>query len=253
MSKKSQNEILIYGLHTIKMLVKTRQKDLIRLYCTQERIKDFGDLLSWCAKNGKAYHVVTTSELDKITHATHHQGIAALVKQKPLVSLENLIYELTTLKKNQERPLIYLDGVANSHNLGAITRSMAHFGAQFIIGLEGELPKPSASWIRLSSGGYEFIELIYAHKKTNLFHSLKKLGYKLVGLSGSSSNSLFQAEFPAKTVFILGNEITGLSKEVKEEADSLLKIPGSGSVESLNVSVAAGVCLGEWWRRYGSN
>lgn len=235
------------------MLVNTRQKDLIRLYCTKERIKDFGDLLSWCAKNGKAYHIVTEGELDKITHATHHQGVAALVKQKPLVSLENLIQQLSTLKNKQERPLIYLDGVANSHNLGAITRSMAHFGAKFIIGLEGELPKPSASWIRLSSGGYEFIELIYAHKKTNLFHSLKKLGYKLVGLSGSSSNSLFQAEFPEKTVFILGNEIAGLSKEVNEEADALLKIPGSGSVESLNVSVAAGVCLGEWWRRYGSN
>ncbi len=249
MSGKPIREIKIHGLHACKGLVENRRHDVIRLYLTDNVAKEFGSLMKWCAKEKKAYHIVTEQELEKITDTVHHEGVCILAKERPPLS------EAIFIDKAFTKPgcFLYLDGVSNPHNIGAIIRTCAHFGVTAIIGERGNLTPLTPAAYRIAEGGAEHVKLVLVDSKAEFFEKAKKSKFQLVGTSSYKGAPLYQSKLNPKTIFIMGAEVTGITKDSFAASSQLLQIPGSGKVESLNVSVATALLSGEYYRQHIQN
>ena len=245
--KPAARELKYYGTAACRSLWQKRPDDVIRIYIEQPLIKSFTDLLKWAATHRKAYHIVSSEEMEKITESVHHQGICLLARDKPHAHFPTL---LTTLNAEQQSQLlVYLDGVENPHNLGAIVRSCAHFGIRHILGETGKLPRLSPSACRVAEGGAEFVELATLDKPLKQLRQLQQLGFTLLATAMQRGNDLYHYEFPKRTVLIFGAEEHGVSHAMFKAADATLHIPGTGHVESLNVSVAFALIAGENYRQ----
>lgn len=154
---------------------------------------------------------------------------------------------LSSLKK-PKICLLYLDGVQNPHNIGSIMRTCAHFGIPYILG--DKLPILSPSACRIAKGGAEIVRLVRLDKPIIAINSLKKEGFSFVGTSSHGGTSLYRYQYSPRTILAFGAEAEGMSPALLKLTDQKLQIPGTGFVESLNVSVATSLCLGEYKRQH---
>jgi TrmH RNA methyltransferase len=200
-------------------------------------------VLKWCAQNKKAYHVVTNQDLEKLTNSVHHEGICLVAKELEPLDFQTFFKSL----KDNKICLLYLDGVQNPHNIGSILRTCAHFGIPYILG--DKLPVLSPSACRISKGGSEVVQLVRIDYPLKALEQLKKIGFQLIGTSSHSQDSLYKIKLPARTLFVFGAESSGMSEALMKFTSSHIQIPGTGFVESLNVSVATSLCLGEYMRQ----
>jgi len=138
--------------------------------------------------------------------------------------------------------------VGNPHNLGATMRSCAHFGVKGVVLQDAGIIESGAA-VRTAEGGAEHVQAITGDSVLDALDAFRKAGYTIVTTSSHEGTPLYQAELPKKMVLVLGQERDGLSDAALASADLSLAIPGTGNVESLNVSVATGVLLAEWWRQ----
>lgn len=242
-----KSEIKVYGLNACRALWENRADAIIRVYVTKERLGEFGPLLRWCAKHKKAYHVLEAPELEKVAASVHHEGVVILAQERPFLNEESLFRSLE--KAPQSGAAIYLDGVKNPHNIGSILRVAAHFGTPLVIGRLGELPRMTAAVLRVSEGGAEHVELCAIKDPDHSLRSLSKAGWPLVATSSHEGISLYEVDLPPHCVFALGNEVSGMSSKVLRAADLIVKVPGTGVVESLNVAACASILLSEHWRQ----
>ncbi len=246
----ASGEMKYHGYNACEALWKNRAIDIIRVYVDESRVADFGALLKWCARQKKAYHVCTPADLEKIAATVHHEGIVILAHApKPLGDDE---FEARLASFAGPTALVYLDGVQNPHNVGSITRLAAHFGVPLIIGKDKELPRLSPSAARVAEGAAEHVPLCVLKDPDLAFSKLKKKGYKVIVTSSHAKTSLYAAKLPEKVLFVFGGESAGASARVTKLADLEVNVPGTGQVESLNVAVAAGLFLGEFWRAHKS-
>ncbi len=232
-----------YGIHACLALWDLRPQDVIRVYVHESNVPTFGALLKGCARDKKAYHIVSSEELNRITDSVHHEGICIVAKGAHGVSFE----EMVTLLQRQKECLLYLDGVQNPHNIGSILRTCAHFGIRYVIG--DQLPPLSASACRIAKGGAERVQLIRLNDPVKSLHQLKKLGFVLVGTSSHKGSSLYDYRFSERTILVFGAEADGMGRLLQKLVDHHVQIPGTGWVESLNVAVATSLCLGEYVRQ----
>lgn len=242
-----QQEIKYYGYHACMNLWKARPDDVIRVYIEQRHVKEASPLLKWCASKSKAYHIVSAEEMAKISDSVHHEGLCILARELPNLPFSQL---LSTLQQN-ERPqcLLYLDGVQNPHNIGSIMRVCAHFGITHILGERTALPKISPSTYRIAQGGAECVKLVEVDDLKTSFQKLEALGFVSVASSSHGGKTLYEHAFAPRTLIIMGSESDGIKPALLKGAKETLMIPGSGLVESLNVSVATGLFLGEYFRQ----
>lgn len=242
----NENEDKFYGFHASMMIFKERKKDIKKVYVLDELTSKVSKLLSYCAKNKIAYKVVDQKALESVSGSVHHEGLCLFAKKKPVQSQASFI---SKLKSSSGNTMVLLDNVKNPHNVGAMVRCMAHFGAsQLIYSSEQEMNLSGANY-RIAEGGYEYIEFIKADNLDKICHELKKAGYKILGTSSHTENSLYSFKFPEKSVIVLGNEVSGMSKKMQSLCDDMILIPGTGNVESLNVSQSLGLMLGEKYRQ----
>lgn len=241
-TKKNQ-EMKVYGRHACLTLFKKRPQDVIRAYVTRDGVFEFKDLIRHCVDHKLAYHVVESEELDNLTRATHHEDIVLVVKTKKAPTLEEIF-------SNKNRNLIIaLEEVENPHNLGAIMRSSAHFGVSAIL-YEAKVPvAQTASAYRTSEGGAESVPAVQLLNWKEVLTLAKKNGYKTYATSSHEGESLFKTKFPQKTILFLGAEGKGLSSNLSKQIEEKICIPGTGEVESLNVSNATVAVLTEWYRQ----
>ncbi|MCU7834345.1 MAG: 23S rRNA (guanosine(2251)-2'-O)-methyltransferase RlmB [gamma proteobacterium symbiont of Taylorina sp.] len=185
---------------------------------------------------------VQRKKLDELTDS-HHQGVVAQTNI-PKLKTENFLDEL--LQNIQEPPfLLILDGVQDPHNLGACLRSADAAGIHAII-----VPKDKSASItpivrKVACGADQTVPLIYV---TNLARTLKLLkSYQIwvVGTAGETEDTLYSSDLTGPLAIVMGMEGKGMRRLTRENCDSLIKIPMQGQVESLNVSVATGICLFE--------
>jgi RNA methyltransferase, TrmH family len=244
-----RKELKYYGRAACLALWQRRPQDVIRIYLEQEAVAKFSAMLKWAAEKHKAYHVVTAEDVERLTQSIHHQGICVVAKEHPTLAFA----EWLPLIRDEAAAwlLVYLDGVENPHNLGAILRSCAHFGVRYVLGAEKRLPKLSPSACRVAEGGAEEVMLVYLNQPGNQMSRLRELGFELLAAVAGKGASLYRHGFRERSVLILGNEMEGIAPALLHITDTLLHIPGSGKVESLNVSVACGVIAGEYYRQRG--
>ncbi|KLU14310.1 MULTISPECIES: tRNA/rRNA methyltransferase [Xenorhabdus] len=237
-------ETRIYGENACQAMFQNRPDAIVRAWFVQSVTPRFRDALKWMAANRKAYHVVDDEELSKASGTEHHGGVCFLIKKRNGLDVETYLQQAPA-----KDCVLALENVGNPHNLGAIMRSCAHFGVQGVI-LQDTALLESGAAVRTAEGGAEHIKGIDADGFTATLNQFRNQGYTIVTTSShKGSTTLAQATLPEKIVLVLGQESDGLSDSIWEDGDIRLSIGGTGRVESLNVSVATGIMLAEWWRQ----
>lgn len=227
----------ICGINAVRALFARRPADVQRLFHTDEMKTEAGPFCAELAKLKKPYRMVDAPTLEKIAGTGHHGGIVAVAKTRLVPVFD---------RANPPRLpfLLVLDGIGNPHNLGAIARSAAFFGVRTMLigeGLGHALPSDAA--YRISEGGMEALDLF---KTRDLPASLVALQpyYRTVAASLTPDAALLSSlPRDRPLALVLGNEEHGVSPEVLAVCRREVRIPGSGTVQSLNVAQAAAVLL----------
>ncbi len=241
--RQRAEETRVYGENARQALFQSRPEAIVRAWFIQSVTPRFKEALRWMAANRKAYHVVDEAELAKASGTEHHGGVCFLIKKRHGTSVAQWV-----AKAGEEDCVLALEDVGNPHNLGAIMRSCAHFGVKGVVVQDAGVLESGAA-IRTAEGGAEHVEPITGDSFIDTLDQFRKAGYAIVSTSSHNGTPLFKAELPKKMVLALGQERDGLSDAAISSADLSVAIDGTGNVESLNVSVATGVLLAEWWRQ----
>lgn len=235
----------VYGINAAKIFAKKNQSKIIRAFFTEDVAPQFSDLMKQLAAQKKVYRIVPEGELEKISQSQHHEGVCFNIELDPPLKLAEWF---NSQKSKKTSMLLALENVGNPHNLGAIMRIAAHFGVEGIA-----MPNPKAlqsgAARRTAEGGAEFIQAIECENMKSLITLAKKQGYSIMTTSSHKGENLYKAKFPDKCVLLFGEEGPGLSKEILSAGDVSIQIPGTKNVESLNVSTAIAIILGEYWSR----
>jgi TrmH RNA methyltransferase len=241
--RQRAEETRVYGENACQALFLSRPDCIVRAWFVQSVTPRFKEALRWMAANRKAYHVVDDAELVKASGTEHHGGVCFIIKKRRGITVQSWLS-----KAGEEDCVLALENVANPHNLGGIMRSCAHFGVKGLL-VEDAAMLESGAAVRTAEGGAEHVEAISGETFEDGLEQFRKAGYAIVTTSSHKGTPLFKAELPKKMVLVLGQEREGVSDATFENADMSVAITGTGNVESLNVSVATGVLLSEWWRQ----
>ncbi len=235
-------ELRIHGLNAVRAVHARRPQAIRKLYLAEARIPQLQPLLKWCVANKVGYRVVADGDLQKLAASSHHEGVVAdVVREQPQA--------LTAWLRNRPAGAhcaLWLDGIGNPHNLGAILRSAAHFGVAAIL-----LPKHSTLGLsgaaaRVAEGGAEAVPFVRLGRDDNAIAQLHGAGFALAATLVRGGSDLFAAQLPERLVYVLGEERGGMSQALVEACDLKLSIPGTGAVDSLNVAAAAAVLMSRW-------
>lgn len=233
----------IYGVHTVEALLRHHPKRVKQIWLSEGRSEPrVQALLALAAENRVTVGQAERRELDAWVEGVH-QGVVAEVSPSQVWG-EAMLDEL--IDRSEGKPLILvLDGVTDPHNLGACLRTADAAGATAVI-----IPKDKSATLtgvvrKVACGAAEVMPLVAV---TNLARTLEKLQQKglwVVGTAGEAEQEIYQQDMTGPTVLVMGAEGKGMRRLTREHCDYLVKLPMAGSVSSLNVSVATGVCLFE--------
>ena len=237
-------ELRLYGLNAVHAVFERRPQAIRKLYLTEARIPQLQPLLKWCVAHRVGYRVVDESDLQKLAASSHHEGVVAHVLREEPMPLSAWLRDLP------EGPqcALWLDGIGNPHNLGAILRSAAHFGASAVLLPKASTLGLSGAAVRVAEGGAEAVPLVRLGREDNSIAQLHGAGFALAATVVRGGADLFATELPQRLVYVLGAEGEGMSPALAQACDLRLSIPGSGAVESLNVAAATAVLLAAWAR-----
>jgi len=218
-----------------------RPDQVLSIAHTRAARKPLANALREAARRRIAYREVDEDELARIAGSLHHEGVCVLAREPAAPDLE------TIARRTRPRGLIVaLDGVQNPHNIGAILRSAAFFGAAGLVlggqrGARAEGLPPAA--LRVAEGGAEHVGVVRVPDLVAALHQLAQAGLSIVGADAHAERSLTELRWPPRVVLVLGSEAAGLAREVRDMCSATVRVVGRGALESLNVSVAAGVML----------
>jgi len=244
---QAKTEEMFHGRRACAALFARRPGEIVRVYVTEPRRREFAALLDWCARERKGFQIVGDDNLERLTGSIHHEGVAILAKAIRRWTLDDLLRDIAATRATG--PLVYLDGVQNPHNLGSILRTAAHFGVAALVGRAGQLPPLSPAAVRVAEGAAEFVPVCDLADPVADLRRLAKDGFRIAATSSLRGRPLADAKLTGRIVIVLGSEGEGISPPIERIAAECVQIPGTGIIESLNVSVAAGVVLAEAWRQ----
>lgn len=237
-------ELRLYGLNAVRAVFARRPRAIRKVYLLEARIPQLQPLLKWCAANRIGYRLVEEADLQKLASSAHHEGIIADVLREEPQSLTAWLRELPA----GPHCALWLDGVGNPHNLGAILRSAAHFGVSAVL-----LPKHSTMTVsgaaaRVAEGGAEQVPFVRLGREDNAIAQLHGAGFQLAATLVRGASDLFTTTLPQRLVYVIGAEGEGMDPKLVALCDQRVSIPGNGAVDSLNVAAATAVLLAEWVR-----
>jgi len=236
----------VYGWNACQRVFETRPQDILRVFFSQSRSHQLKKVKEWCSRNKLPYRKLDPESLYKVASSVHHEGYVMVVRPLKQPSVHDWVK--TGLAKHQFA--LALDRMENSHNVGAILRSCAYFGAEgLLVGLGENATAVNSSAVRMAEGALEMVPLYECKSLPSILRELKAQGVFIAGADPSSKQSLYDMKLKYPCVMVVGNEKEGLSDPVKKRCDALVRIPGAGDMESLNASVAAGVLLSELSRK----
>ena len=238
------NEIKICGLAAVRARFQRDAPSIVRLYFDHPPSKKVGLMCRALAAARKVYRCVEPSELEKIADSVHHGGIIAVVVAQPPKTPTSA--DIASWFRRHE-DVVVLDRIGNAHNLGAIARTAAYFGVpRMVIAGDPESARPGAAAYRIAEGGLEAVEISGVPEIAPFLRALSAAGYDVVGAATRGGAAVGAAA--GTWALVLGNEEHGLAPDVEAACTRLVTIPGSGRVESLNVSAAAAVLIRELGR-----
>lgn len=229
----------LFGFHAVTARLRQRPDAVHDLYVLAgRRDPRLADLVERAAAARVPVHPADHARLDALAGHGRHQGVVAVVDAAlPHVTLDDVLDTAT------EPPLLLvLDGVTDPHNLGACLRSADAFGAQAVVVPKDRAVGVNATVAKAASGAADTVPVVAVTNLARAMRDMKSRGVWLLG-ADAGGESLVDADLSGPVAWVLGAEGAGLRRLTRESCDRIVGIPLAGSVESLNVSVAAGVCL----------
>jgi 23S rRNA (guanosine2251-2'-O)-methyltransferase len=241
---------VIYGFHSVTSRLRQSPSSVKELYVDAARDdRRVRELLAAAESRGARIMRVDEKRLDGMTHQARHQGVAARVEVARLPThIEDVLETL------QEPPLILvLDGITDPHNLGACLRVADAMGVHAVIAPKDRAVGVTAVVSKVASGAAETVPFIAVTNLARAMRELKERGVWITGADERAELDLYAAKLTGPVAWVFGAEGEGMRRLTREHCDELVRIPMLGSVESLNVSVSAGICLAETRRQRRSH
>ncbi len=232
------------GVHAVESLLMHKPESVLSVWLQEQKAnKRLQDLMQRARSIGLPVNVVSRTQLDKLVSGIKHQGAAAQIKAVTAQS-ESALDELIAGAGKGLLALI-LDSVQDPHNLGACLRTMDAAGGHMIIAPRRQSVGLTPAARKVASGAAEMVPFVTVSNLSRTLRQLKASGIWLIGTCDRADTVLYEADFTGPTAIVLGSEGAGVRHLTRELCDQLVRIPMSGQVESLNVSVAAGICVFE--------
>jgi 23S rRNA (guanosine2251-2'-O)-methyltransferase len=230
--------MIIYGINPVLEAIRTGRVDAIRF--AHRGDARLSALLDAARKAGVTVKRVDADELERASHGGVHQGVVALLRDPEAMSVEDLV------KLAPGAPLlVVLDGVEDPQNVGAILRSVDAAGGDGLVRQIRHAAPLGGATAKASAGAVAHVKVADVVNIARALEELKEAGVWTVGLAGEAPKPYDEIDFTLPTAIVVGAEGTGLRRLVRERCDWLVSLPMKGHVQSLNVSVAAGVVLFE--------
>jgi 23S rRNA (guanosine2251-2'-O)-methyltransferase len=233
------------GTHAVLAALANPRRKVRRLLTTAEAGRGLSERLDAL----RAEHplpvaeIVDKADIEKLLPATAvHQGSAVLVEPLPTLSIEEIADEGA---ERERAVVVVLDQVTDPHNVGAVLRSAAAFGALAVVVQDRHAPDETASVAKAASGALERIPLVRVTNIVRALETLKEAGFWSAGLAADGPVTLASAKLSGRVVLVLGAEGEGLRRLTREHCDYLVRLPMTDAMESLNVSNAAAISLYE--------
>ena len=232
---------LAMGVNAVDGLLDHAPERIVRVWIKRSGAR-LETLAARLKQHGVAFEIADDRALERLADGVRHQGVIAEFKARDPID-ENQLFDL--VEKADAPLLLVLDGVQDPHNLGACLRSAAAAGALAVV-----IPKDRAVGLtpaarRAAAGAAELMPVAMVTNLARTLSKLADLGVWRVGLAGEAEQSLFDVDLAGPLALVMGSEEKGLRRLTGENCDVLAHIPMPGPIESLNVSVAAGVSLFE--------
>ena len=257
MRNKLTDELAICGFNAVLAAAEYHPQKINRLFLREDRLESFLGICKQLAERRQPYKICENEELERVCKSVHHQGVVAMIEEPQIPPLETEELELWA---SEGKTGLVLHSIGNDHNLGAIARAAAFFDVRFIVLNENDSEaRLTTSAYRVAEGGFEHLEVrkisdTAAFLKDASKHLLTigtdvRARRRISDLEGIVNDAKKRRLGIARNAsnfgiaLILGNEETGLPKNVKDRCSCLLRIPGTGNIESLNVTQAAALFL----------
>jgi 23S rRNA (guanosine2251-2'-O)-methyltransferase len=239
---------LLFGIHAVDAALTHDPGNVLELYIESDshnaRLKELSDR---ARDLGVKPHSRPREALDRMTGGARHQGAVARYRAPP-PRAESELYELVE-KAEKDTLLLVLDGVTDPHNLGACLRVANGAGAHAVLAPKDRAVGVTPTVSKVASGAAESTPYLMVTNLARMLSELKERNIWIVGADERAEKTLYEADLPESIAWVLGAEGEGMRRLTRESCDLLVRIPMRGEVESLNVSVSAGVCLYESARR----
>jgi 23S rRNA (guanosine2251-2'-O)-methyltransferase len=231
--------IWLYGIHAVSAALANPERRVRRLVATSEAAKSL-------PPSRIPVEIMERSDIDRLlAPGSVHQGVALLVEPLPATTIEDVI---RSAEMAPSALVLVLDQVTDPHNVGAILRSAAAFGALAVVAPDRHAPDETGTLAKSASGALERMPLVRVINIVRALEDLKKGGFWTAGLAADAPKTLAEAKLSGKVVLVLGAEGEGMRRLTREHCDHLVRLPMCGEMESLNVSNAAAVALYEMRR-----
>jgi 23S rRNA (guanosine2251-2'-O)-methyltransferase len=234
---------LLYGINSV--IEALRAGGLERVFIERGlKTPRIREIISLCREKHVPVSLEERAWLDRKTAGARHQGVICYVSELPVLSVEEVL-----ARASAPGLLMVLDGIEDPHNLGAVLRSAEAAGADGVFVPERRSAPLSSLTVKASAGAVSHLKIARSGSTAGLLRQLKEAGYWIVGFDAEAGRPVWELDFSAPTVLVMGSEGAGLHRLAKENCDFLVSIPMRGKVGSYNVSVAAGIALYEVLRQ----
>jgi 23S rRNA (guanosine2251-2'-O)-methyltransferase len=234
--------MLIYGINPVLEALRAKRVGELRVSARASGRLD--EVIALAVRSGVVVRRVPDVELDRAARGGVHQGVIADVREAASVSVEDLV-----AKAAGPALIVVLDGIEDPHNLGAILRTADAAGAHGVVRQSRHAAPLGGATAKASAGAVAHVRIAEVVNIARALEHLKAAGVWTVGLAGNAPQTYDAVDYSLPTALVVGAEGTGLRRLVRERCDWLVSIPMHGHVQSLNVSVAAGVALFEALRQ----
>src|SRR5687768_12048039 len=237
---------IIFGFHAITSRLRQSPESVKELYLDAAREdRRVQELVKAAESRGARVMRVDEKRLDGLTHQARHQGVAARIEVVRLPAhIEDVLETL-----QEPALLLVLDGVTDPHNLGACLRVADAMGVHAVVAPKDRAVGINATVSKVASGAAETVPYIAVTNLARAMRELKERGVWLLGTDERAEQDLYGAKLSGPLAWVMGAEGEGMRRLTRENCDELVRIPMLGTVESLNISVSAGVCLAETRRQ----
>ena len=231
----------IWGIHAVREAIESRKRPIEHVHF-QEGLRNsrLMELIRECRSRGISLRFDPVRALDRMAQGGRHQGVVAVAGAYGYASLESLLEP-----EPANALLLLLDGVEDTHNLGALIRTACVAGADAVVLPERRSAGLTPAVAQAASGAAEHVPVVRVSNLVRTVETLKKHSFWVFGLDERGDQSYYQVDYRGNCALLVGGEGKGLHQLLRKQCDFLVRIPAEGKISTLNVSVAAGIVLFE--------